>query len=185
MLEPEGFDVIAPHDIGLHLTVDEDGATFADNARKKAEAFCRASHLLTLADDSGIEVAALDGGPGIYSARFGGPGLDEVEKIALLLRSMQGVPWALRGARFVSVIAIAHPDGKVAIFEGDVYGVIANEPRGSNGFGYDPVFYYPPFGATFGEITEVAKASVSHRGKALLRATRYLTLLRDGAILGK
>jgi XTP/dITP diphosphohydrolase len=145
---------------------EETGKTYAENALIKARAGVLATGVIALADDSGIEVDALDGGPGLYSARVGGPGLDDAGRTALLLERLHGVPTERRTARFRSVIAIVEPSGREQLVEGVVEGRIAEAPRGAGGFGYDPVFFYPPLGGTFGEIEAEAKHRVSHRGVA-------------------
>ena len=152
---------------------EETGKTYAENALIKARAGVLATGTIALADDSGIEVDAFDGGPGLYSARFGGPGLDDAGRTALLLERLRGVPAERRTARFRSVIAIVEPSGREQLVEGVVEGRIAEAPRGTGGFGYDPVFFYPPLGGTFGEIEAEAKHRVSHRGVAA-RAARAL-----------
>lgn len=149
--------------------VAEDGATFAANARKKAEAAAAHTGQWALADDSGIEADALGGAPGIYSARYAGvegPDADG-ENNRLLLQELETVPAEKRTGRFRCVIALARPGAETLTFEGRVEGLITHEPRGSGGFGYDPLFYYPPFGCTFGEVELARKNTVSHRANAL------------------
>ncbi len=148
--------------------VVEDGDSFAANARKKAAEYSRASSSeeWVLADDSGLEVAALDGAPGIYSARFAGEGASDEENNALLLRRLEGVPSERRQAAFVCVLAVARQGQVAATFTGRAEGTILNAERGSNGFGYDPLFYSPAAGCGFGELTAEAKAGFSHRGQA-------------------
>lgn len=143
----------------------EEGATFEENAIRKALHYGSYVSGLLFADDSGIEVDALGGAPGVYSARFAGPGATDEANNQLLLSRLRGV--AGRQARFVCVIALAEDGRLKATFRGAVEGLIAEEPRGSGGFGYDPLFYYPPFGTTFGEVPADRKFSVSHRGQAL------------------
>jgi XTP/dITP diphosphohydrolase len=147
--------------------------SYADNATRKAMAAARLTGCVAIADDSGLEVDALGGAPGVESARFGGA-LTDAERCALLLARLQGVPVDRRGARFRCVIAVAHPDGRVETDEGSVEGLIATAPRGSAGFGYDPVFYYPPLARTFAELDPEDKARVSHRAVALRKAARRL-----------
>jgi len=154
---------------------EETERTYRGNALLKARAAARQSGMLALADDSGIEVDALGGEPGVLSARFGGPGLDDRGRTALLLERLRGVPPERRTARFRCVIAIVAPDGAAQVVEGTAEGVIAEAPRGAGGFGYDPVFFYPPLGRTFGELSEAEKARVSHRGAALRAARALLT----------
>jgi XTP/dITP diphosphohydrolase len=174
MLEPLGYRVLRPSDIGLCLDVPETGTTFEGNATIKAEVYRDAGGLLTLADDSGLVVDALDGEPGIQSARFGGPGLDDAGRVNLLLSRLRDVPDNRRTARFLAVIAVAAPHESTVVFDGSVDGSIALEASGENGFGYDPVFFYAPFGCTFGEAKQEAKDSVSHRGRAMRAAVDYL-----------
>ena len=152
---------------------EETGATYRENALLKARTGARATGALTLGDDSGLEVDALGGAPGLHSARFGGPGLDDAGRIGLLLERLQGVPSERRTARFRCVIALVDPAGAERVVEGVVDGVIAEAPRGAGGFGYDPVFIYPPLGRTFGEIPAATKHRVDHRSAAI-RAVRPL-----------
>ena len=154
---------------------EETGATYADNALAKARTAAELTGALALGDDSGLEVDALDGAPGLYTARFGGPGLDDQGRRELLLERLRGVPPARRTARFRCVIALAGPARAEKVVEGVAEGVIAEAPRGSGGFGYDPVFLYPPLGRTFAELSDEEKARVSHRGLALAAARRLLT----------
>jgi len=148
----------------------EDGRTFRDNACRKAAGYARHFGLQTLADDSGLAVDALGGAPGIFSARFAemhGAGSGDADNNALLLRQLRNVPDDRRTARFVCVLAIALPDGRfVATAEGDVRGTILREPRGTNGFGYDPLFLVPHLGKTTAELPPDEKAAISHRGTA-------------------
>jgi XTP/dITP diphosphohydrolase len=153
----------------------EDGATFAENAAIKARYY--SSHAtgphaagLLFADDSGLVVDALDGAPGVHSARFAGPGANDERNNRLLLERLRGV--RDRTARFVCVIALAQGTEVRGLFEGSVEGVILEEPSGAGGFGYDPLFYYPPFGCTFGEAGEERKLAVSHRGQAFAKMLR-------------
>jgi XTP/dITP diphosphohydrolase len=157
---------------GARLPEETEG-TYRGNALLKARAAARATGHLALADDSGLEVDALGGEPGVRSARFGGAGLDDAARTALLLTMLSERPGASRSARFRCVIAIVDGDGRERVVEGAVEGVIAEAPRGSGGFGYDPVFFYPPRGRTFAELTDEEKARVSHRALAA-RAARAL-----------
>jgi XTP/dITP diphosphohydrolase len=152
---------------------EETGSTYTENALLKARAAAHATGALSLGDDSGIEVDALDGAPGLYSARFGGPGLDDAGRYRVLLERLRGVPAARRTARFRCVIALVDPAGGERVVEGTVDGFIADAPRGGGGFGYDPVFVYPPLGRTFGELPIEVKHGVDHRGAAV-RAARAL-----------
>jgi XTP/dITP diphosphohydrolase len=153
-------------------TCVEDGATFAENAVLKAKHYAPHSPGLVFADDSGLIVDALDGAPGVYSARFSGPGATDERNNRLLLEKMRGV--RDRTARFVCVIALVQGTEVLGLFEAFVEGVILEEPRGAGGFGYDPLFYYPPYGCTFGEATEEQKLAVSHRGKAFTQLLERL-----------
>ena len=154
---------------------EETGATYAENALVKARTAAEQTAALALGDDSGLEVDALGGAPGLYSARFGGPGLDDRGHLELLLERLRGVPPPRRTARFRCVIALAGPSRAARVVEGVAEGVIAEAPRGSGGFGYDPIFFYPPLGRTFAELSDGEKAAVSHRGLALEAARRLLS----------
>ena len=153
---------------------EETGQTYAENALAKARAAAGFTGELSLGDDSGLEVDALGGEPGLYTARFGGAGLDDRGRWALLLDRLRGVELAQRTARFRCVVALAGPGRAEQVVEGIAEGVIATAPRGSGGFGYDPVFFYPPLGRTFAEISDEEKARVSHRGRALAALRRLL-----------
>jgi XTP/dITP diphosphohydrolase len=148
----------------------EDGAAFADNAAIKARHYGPHADGLLFTDDSGLVVDALDGAPGVHSARFAGPGANDERNNRLLLERLRGV--RDRTARFVCVIALAQGAEVRGLFEGSVEGVILEEPSGAGGFGYDPLFYYPPFGCTFGEASEERKLAVSHRGQAFAALLR-------------
>lgn len=145
--------------------VDEDGATFDDNAYKKAAFTARILGLPALADDSGLVVPALGGGPGIHSARYGGESLTDAQRCELLLQNMKGK--ADRQAFFSCVISVATPTGAALTYEARCEGMIAESASGTNGFGYDPIFYFPPLNKSFAEMTPLEKSQVSHRGKAL------------------
>lgn len=172
-------EIVTPGDIGLALDVDEPFHTYAENVRVKADAFCRASGLLTLADDSGLEVSALDGGPGVRTGRYGGPEVDD--KVTYLLERLADA--ADRRARMVCVLALAVPgphERPVELFEGVIEGEIARDRRGSGGFGFDPVFLLPG-GLTTAELPEAEKDRLSHRGQAVAAATpRLMELLGAG-----
>jgi len=158
--------LLSLRDAAISGDVAENGATYAENARIKAVAYATRSGLVTLADDSGLEVDALGGEPGIYSARYAGEGATDAERVAFLLHKLEGVVPEHRGARFVCVIAIALPDGEVTFCRGECSGVIAAVPRGATGFGYDPVFLLPDRGLTVAELEPGEKNRVSHRGRA-------------------
>jgi len=165
---------IRDRDPGTFPDVDEIGDTYLDNASLKARAVADALGIPALADDSGIEVDALGGAPGVRSARFGGPGLDDAARCALLLEALRGVPPEERTARFRCVVALVDPAGYEHLTEGVVEGLIAEAPRGAHGFGYDPVFYYPPRACTFAELAAEEKRRVDHRGRAVRAARRVL-----------
>ena len=160
-----GFELVLQSELGVDLDVEENGTTFEENSLIKAKAVMEATGLPALADDSGICVDALGGAPGVYSARYGGEGLDDKGRYQLLLSSMRGQ--TTRAAHFASAIACAFPNGDTIEAEGKVEGTIAFAPMGEGGFGYDPVFFYPPMKKTFGQMTAEEKHAISHRGKAL------------------
>jgi len=163
-----------PAQEGIDIEVEEAGSTFAENARLKAVAYATASGLLTLADDSGLEVDALEGEPGTRSARFAGPVASDEDRYRLLLSRLEGVPWERRTARFRCVIAVAGLQGEVHTAEGACEGVIAFEPKGEHGFGYDPVFYMAEHGQTMAELESEVKNRISHRARAVEGARRIL-----------
>ena len=174
ILDGMPFDVLSLEDIGVSMTVEETGETFADNAILKAAAYCARAGMLTMADDSGLVVDALDGRPGVLSARYGGAGLTDEQRVELLLREMADVPWERRTARFRCVISLAWPGGCIETVEGAVEGIIQYEPEGSNGFGYDPIFHLPDWGCTTAELATVDKNRISHRGQAVRKAAKLL-----------
>ena len=161
-----GIELILQSELGIDIDVEETGTTFEENSFIKAEAVMKATGLPAMADDSGLAVDALNGAPGVYSARYGGKDSDAA-RTAYLLENMADVPEAQRTARFVSAIACALPDGSVVTAEGYCEGTITFETRGDNGFGYDPVFYVPSLGKTFAEADGAEKNAISHRGNAL------------------
>lgn len=163
------FDLTSLDGEKVRLEVEEVGRTFEENAILKARAYARASGLLTLADDSGLEVDALGGAPGVASSRFGGAGLSDADRIRLLLTQLQGVPAPRRTARFRCVIAVAAPRGETWTAQGACEGVIAEAPRGHRGFGYDPVFLLPEWGKTMAELEAEEKNRISHRAVAARR----------------
>ena len=171
------FRVVTPRDLGLALEVEEDGATFRDNAIKKARAFAEASGVLSLADDSGIEVEALDGRPGVRSARYGGSKATDEGRVRLLLQELREVPWEQRACRYVAVVAVARPGGEADVFEGTCSGMVAREPAGTGGFGYDPIFYVPDHGLTVAQMPPETKDRISHRGHAVRQAAEALRLM--------
>lgn len=166
-----------PVEEGISLNPKETGTTFEENALIKAQAFAQASDLLTLADDSGLEVDALGGEPGVYSARYGGTARrDQVGRYRLVLNKLtaKNVPWAERTARFRCVVAVATTAKIVGTAQGTIEGFIAYEPKGSNGFGYDPIFYVPEFDQTLAQLSSVEKHRISHRGRAARSAIPLL-----------
>jgi XTP/dITP diphosphohydrolase len=165
---------------GITLEVEETGHTFAENAVLKATTYARASGLWTWADDSGLEVDALDGAPGVYSARYGGSGLRDADRYRKLLDALTGVSWAQRTARFRCVVALATPAGDVQTADGACAGIIAFGPAGSNGFGYDPVFYLPDRGQTMAQLPAETKHEISHRGRAARAAETLLEAMLRG-----
>jgi len=167
--------IVSPADIGLDLEVSENGTTFEENAALKSVAFAKASGLLTLADDSGLEVEALGGEPGVLSARYAGENATDNERINFLLSKMRNIPDGKRQAKFRSAIAITTPkDLHTEFCSGECHGIITFEPKGKNGFGYDPVFFLPPMGKTMAEISKDIKNNISHRGKAARNAIPLL-----------
>ena len=160
-----GVEVISESDAGVDVDVEETGTTFAENARLKAVAVMQASGLPAIADDSGLCVDALNGAPGVYSARYGGGELDDVGRYRLLLENMRGM--LDRRCGFVSAICCAFPNGDEITSQGECRGTLAYAPKGENGFGYDPIFFVPEKKKTFAELTAEEKNEISHRGKAL------------------
>jgi XTP/dITP diphosphohydrolase len=174
------LELLIPADIGLAMDVVEDGKTFAENAGKKARQYCEASGLLALADDSGLLVDALDGAPGLYSARYSPmPGATDADRRAYMLKNLTGKPrpW---NAHFHATIAIAHPDGRMFFTEGNCFGEIIPEERGDNGFGYDPIFYIPEMQRTMAELSLKDKNRLSHRAVAVISAIPILQTLLQG-----
>jgi XTP/dITP diphosphohydrolase len=167
LLAPLGLLLLTPQDLAQAPTVLESGATYGENARLKALGHQRSSGLLTLADDSGLEVDALDGEPGLHSARYAGPGSGDADRYRLLLAKLEGVPREQRTARFRCVVVLAVPGGETYSTEGICEGVIAFEPSGDNGFGYDPVFYLPKHDRTMAQLLPELKNRISHRARAM------------------
>ena len=171
LLEGIGADVVGLRDLRLDLDVAETGATFEENARLKARAYAEATGLWTLADDSGLCVDVLNGAPGVFSARYGPTDQTRVER---LLNEMRSVPEEKRTARFVCAIVLAEPAGSTRAFEGVCEGRIARQPSGSNGFGFDPVFYLPDLAQTMAELPIAVKNQISHRARAAAQARAWL-----------
>lgn len=166
ILRDLGLEVVLESQVGVDVDVEETGTTFLENAALKARAVMEASGMAAIADDSGLMVDALDGAPGVYSARYGNLDSDQA-RTSYLLKNLKDVPAGKRGAQFVSAIVCILPDGREVHAQGTCQGEILFAPRGENGFGYDPVFYSPELKKTFSEATEEEKSTVSHRGRAL------------------
>jgi XTP/dITP diphosphohydrolase len=177
-----GFDLLTLRDIGPDIIIAETGKTYEENARIKALEGARLSGILTLADDSGLEVDALGGEPGMMSARYAGENATDFQRVAYLLSRLNDVPEAKRTARFVCVITIASPYGQVRVARGECEGTITFEPRGGNGFGYDPIFLFHEYGKTMAELPSELKNKVSHRARA---AQKALVILRELEHAGK
>jgi XTP/dITP diphosphohydrolase len=177
LLPGTAWRVVTPADLDLQLEVEESGDTYAENAALKARAFCAAAHMTALADDSGLEVDALDGRPGVHTSRYGGLQATPAAQMQRLLRELRDVPEERRTARFRCVIAIATPDGRLVEIEGICEGRIADSPRGASGFGYDPIFLVPERSLTLAELSSVEKHRISHRGRAMRRAVAVLAVL--------
>jgi XTP/dITP diphosphohydrolase len=160
------FHLLSLHDVQLDLNVEETGTTFAENAELKALAYAHASGILSLADDSGLEIDALGGAPGVYSARFAGTETSYAERFRIILEQLHELPMGQRTARFRCAITIAEPSGYYQTVEGTLEGEIALAPRGEHGFGYDPIFFVPELGKTTAELTSEQKNNISHRGRA-------------------
>ena len=172
------FELVTPAEQGITTTVSEVGESLEENARLKATVLAEQSQLLTLADDSGLEVDALGGEPGRLSARYAGEGASDRDRINYLLSRLKDVPWTERSARFRCVIAVATPSGVVELCSGECRGFITFEPRGEKGFGYDPIFYLPELDKTMAELPLEIKNQVSHRGQAARKAYYLLERLR-------
>ena len=165
ILSALGVEVVLQSEVGVDVDVEETGTTFAENSALKARAVCEASGMPAIADDSGLCVDALNGAPGVYSARYGGEGLDDVQRYQLLLQNMRGQ--LDRRCGFVSAICCAFPNGDEITAQGECRGTLAYAARGENGFGYDPIFFVPEKKKTFAELSAEEKNEISHRGKAL------------------
>ena len=165
ILSELGIEVLSQADVGVDMEPEETGTTFEENARIKAKAVMEATGLPAIADDSGLVVEALNGEPGVYSARYGGEGLDDTGRWQLLLKNMEGKED--RACKFVSVICCAFPDGSQLMARGECHGVVAQGPKGEGGFGYDPVFWLPDLGKSMAELAPEEKNKISHRGNAL------------------
>lgn len=169
------MELVLQSDLGVRIDVEENGSTFEENSELKARAVMEATGLSAIADDSGLCVDVLDGAPGIYSARYGAPDcVTDRDRLIYLLQNMRGVRSEERTARFVCVITLLYPDGRKLVARGSCEGMIAFEPSGEGGFGYDPVFYVPSQGCTFAQMGADRKNSISHRANALLRLEQML-----------
>ncbi|MCY4652698.1 MAG: XTP/dITP diphosphatase [Dehalococcoidia bacterium] len=168
------YELVSLGDLEIHHDVDETGVTFEQNAILKAETYCTLAGIKTLADDSGLEVDALGGEPGVRSARYAGPDATDAERVEFLLDKLDGIHPEAWSARFRCVIAIAEPNRPTSLYQGSCEGRIVSEPRGHNGFGYDPVFLFPGISLTMAELSTERKNSVSHRAEAAREAARSL-----------
>jgi len=168
------FEIISLEEIGLTQSFPEEGDTFLANARGKSLFYSRRWKGLTVAEDSGLEVRHLDGSPGVYSARFAGPQATDAQNNSKVLALLSGIPAEKRQARFVSCLVLAREGTIIKEIQEDVEGLILFEPRGSEGFGYDPIFFFPPLNKSFGELNPEEKNRVSHRGKALQKLKAFL-----------
>ncbi len=174
LLDNLGYQIVTLSEQGISKVTTESGNTYAQNAEMKATTYAKLSQLITLADDSGLEVDALQGKPGIHSARFAGENATDADRVTKLLAMMDGIPWNRRTAHFKCIIAIATPEGKLELCQGKCPGIIAFEAKGKNGFGYDPIFYLPKLAKTMAEIPLEIKNQLSHRGEAAQRARKIL-----------
>lgn len=175
-------DVISMSEVGIEDDIEENGSTFEENALIKARAVWKVTGGTVIADDSGLEADYLDGAPGIYSARYAGEGATDADRNRKLLDALEGVPADKRTGRFICVVALLFPDGSSLTVRGTCEGYIAAEPVGSNGFGYDPLFYVPEIGLTIAQMEANTKNSISHRGNALRKAAEHLEQVwSDGA----
>jgi XTP/dITP diphosphohydrolase len=174
-----GMEILTPAQLGLHLEIKETGQTYAENAALKARSFAQAAEMLSMADDSGLEVDALNGKPGLHSARFSPlPDATDADRRAYLLEQLLGRarPWT---ARFRCVIAMASPEGKIRFSEGVCPGEVIPDERGDNGFGYDPIFLLPELGLTMAQLSMQLKNQLSHRARAVRAARQNLTEIRQ------
>jgi len=168
------FEIVTLDQAGISREADESFNTFEENARHKAAFYAELGGLLTLADDSGLEVDALGGEPGVRSSRYAGDNATDADRVDFLLTKLKDIPYQERTARFRCVIAVARPGGQIETAEGACDGYIATEPRGHNGFGYDPVFYLPEYGKTIAELPPEIKNRISHRSRAAVKMRRLL-----------
>jgi len=173
------YQIVTLSEQGISKVTTESGNTYEQNAEMKATTYAKLSQLITLADDSGLEVDALHGKPGIHSARFAGKNATDADRVTKLLAMMAGIPWDRRTAHFKCVIAIATPEGKLRLCQGERHGIIAFEAKGKNGFGYDPIFYLPELAKTMAELPLELKNQLSHRGQAAQKARNILNQLHN------
>lgn len=174
-----GYQIVTLSEQGISKVITESGNTYEQNAEMKATTYAKLSQLITLADDSGLEVDALHGKPGIHSARFAGKNATDADRVTKLLAMMDGIPWDRRTAHFKCVIAIATPESKLRLCQGKCRGIIAFEAKGKNGFGYDPIFHLPELAKTLAELPLELKNQLSHRGQAAQRARKILNQLHN------
>jgi XTP/dITP diphosphohydrolase len=177
LLDSPGYKITTLAEEGIAKVVTESGNNYEQNARLKAISYAKLSQLTALADDSGLEVDALNGEPGVKSARFAGEAANDAERVSFLLAKLNGVPWEQRTACFKCVIAIASPEGRVELCYGECHGIIALEAKGENGFGYDPIFFLPEMGKTMAELPFEMKNQISHRARASQKARQVLQQL--------
>jgi len=174
LLSQVNYQLTTPVEEGISLLVNETSNSYTQNAKLKAQAYAKYSCLTTIADDSGLEVDALNGMPGVLSARFAGELATDADNVMFLLAKLKNIPWDKRTAHFTCVIAISNSRGRVELCTGSCYGKIAFEPIGNNGFGYDPIFYLPELNKTMAELSQQRKNEISHRSKAVLKAQQIL-----------
>ena len=174
------YELVTPSELSIDDRVEESGCTLEENATLKATTFAARSRLLSLADDSGLEVDALGGEPGVFSSRYAGENASDADRVNFLLSKLKGVPPEKRQAKFKCVIAIASPHGNIDLCIGECKGVIMFSPSGKEGFGYDPVFYLPQLGKTMAELPPAQKNRISHRGQAAAKARCVLLNMIDG-----
>jgi XTP/dITP diphosphohydrolase len=174
------LELVTPADVGINTDVEEGDISMEENARHKAAVYAGLSGLLTVADDSGLEVDALGGEPGIRSARYAGENASDGDRVAYLLSKLKGVPREKRAARFRCIIAVATPQKIVQVCEGVCQGIIDFAPKGDNGFGYDPIFYFPEYNKTMAELSSEIKNEISHRARAAQKACRVLQQYAGG-----
>jgi XTP/dITP diphosphohydrolase len=177
LLDGLGYQITTLTEEGIAKIVTESGNNYEQNARLKAITYAKLSQLTALADDSGLEVDALNGEPGVKSSRFAGEAATDAEKVSLLLAKLNGVPWERRTACFKCVIAIASPEGHAELCYGECHGMIAFEAKGENGFGYDPIFFLPKIGKAMAELHLETKNQISHRARASQKARQVLQQL--------